>query len=202
MTIPDSVTGIGSQAFSNCTSLTSVTIGDSVTTIGYEAFYNCSSLKDVYITDVAAWCNISFGNDYANPLYYATNLYLNGELITELVIPEGVTIIPYRAFYRQSSIKSVVIPDSVTTIGNLAFWNCASLTSVTIGDSVTAIGYRAFEYCYSLTSVTFEDPTGWWYASSSDATSGTAISESDLANASTAAYYLRSNYCYKYWFKD
>ena len=70
------------------------------------------------------------------------------------------------------------------------------------GYPVVAIGSYAFSSCSSLTSVTFEDPTGWWYSSSSSATSGTAISESSLANASTAAYYLRDYYYSSYyWFK-
>ena len=70
------------------------------------------------------------------------------------------------------------------------------------GYPVVAIGSYAFSSCSSLTSVTFEDPTGWWYSSSFSATSGTTISESSLANASTAAKYLRSSYYNKYWFKD
>ena len=175
--LPETVTSIDTDAFWCCYNLESIYIPSSVTYMGTTAFANCTGLSNVYIEDIDAWCNISFGGSSANPLHYAKNLYLNGELITELVIP-----------------------DSVTTIGDNAFSSCSSLTSVTIPDSVTTIGNSAFHGCSSLTSVIFEDPTGWWYADSSSATSGTTISESDLADASTAASYL--NYSSKYWFKD
>ena len=125
VTIGNGVTSIGNSAFYDCTSLTSVTIGKSVTTIEHDAFRDCDSLTRVDITDIEAWCKISFGNVYfSNPLYYAHNLYLNGELVTDLVIP-----------------------DSVTSIEAGAFIGCNKLTSVTIPDSVTKIGGRAFEYC-------------------------------------------------------
>ena len=155
--IPDSVTTIGSDAFSGCSVLTSVVIPDSVTKIGSYAFSECTSLTSVNITDIAAWCNINFGNYSANPLYYAKNLYLNGELITELVIPDSVTEIGSSAFSGCSSLTSVEIGDSVTKIGNYAFYDCNSLTSVEIGDSVTKIGNYAFYYCRSLTSVVIGD---------------------------------------------
>ena len=154
VTIGNSVTSIGDSAFEGCTELTSVTIGNGVTSISDWAFYDCISLTRVYITDIAKWCDITFEHYYANPLYYAKNLYLNGNLVTELVIPDGVTSIGDYAFYNCTSLTSVTIPDSVTTIGSAAFRDCSSLTNVTIPDSVTSIGSWAFAYCDSLTSVT------------------------------------------------
>ncbi len=157
ITIPESVTTIGGWAFDGCSSLTSITIPESVTTIGSYAFEDCSSLTSVYITDLSTWCKIDFGNSYANPLSYANNLYLNNELVTDLVIPSDITEIKSYAFYKCSSLTSVTIPDSVISIGAEAFRNCSSLTSVIIPDSVTTIGDQAFIGCESLTSVIIGD---------------------------------------------
>ena len=104
-----SVTSIGSDAFQNCSGLTSVTIPNSVTSIGISAFSSCSGLTSVHISDIAAWCNIGFVSNTSNPLCYAHHLYMNGE-----------------------EVKDLVIPNSVTSIGNYAFCNCSGLTSVTI----------------------------------------------------------------------
>ena len=143
VTIPDSVTSIGECAFCDCTSLTSVTIPDSVTDIGGSAFSGCTSLTSVTIPD-----SVTSIGSYA--FAYCTSL-------TSVTIPDNVTEIGSYAFYNCTSLTSVTIPDSVTSIGESAFEGCTSLTSVTIPDSVTSIGNFAFERCTSLTSVTIPD---------------------------------------------
>ena len=156
--IPNSVTSIGDRAFYGCTGLTSIYIPNSVTSIGAQAFYGCTGLTAVHISDITAWCGISFphsvSNPVSNPLQYAKHLYLNGEEIKDLVIPDGVTSIGDYAFYGCSGLTSVTIGDGVTSIGEYAFNNCSGLTSVTIGDGVTSIGEYAFNNCSGLTSVT------------------------------------------------
>ena len=155
--IGNSTTSIGNSAFSCCNSLAGVVIGDSVTSIGNYAFYKCSSLTSVYISDIAAWCNISLDDIYANPLHYAENLYLNNQLVTKLVIPDNVTSISYGVFSGCKSLTSIVIPDSVTSIGDYAFLNCSNLTSMVIGNSVSSIGDSAFRNCTTLTSIVIPD---------------------------------------------
>ena len=155
ITIPDSVTSIGDSAFSWCSSLTNVTIGNGVTSIGTIAFKSCG-LEDIYIIDLTAWCKI----DGLNNLMAFTsnkNIYLNGELITDLTIPKNVTSIGGYAFYGCSGITSVTIPDSVAFIGDSAFAHCSGITSVTIPDSVAFIGDSAFTHCSGITSVTIPD---------------------------------------------
>ena len=158
VTIGNSVTSIGDRAFSYCYNLTSITIPDSVTSIGDYAFDGCDGLKYVYYQgNVENWLSIQFENYTSNPCYYAENLYFNGSLVTELVIPDSVTSIGYGAFRNCTSLTSVTIGNSVISIGDYAFYNCTSLTSVTIGNSVTSIGEEAFYRCASLTSITLPD---------------------------------------------
>ena len=152
VTIPNSVTTIGECAFSDCTGLTEVTIGNGVTYIGGRAFQNCTDINAVFISDLAAWCNISFGEHIvaayddcaSNPLMYAKHLYLNGEEITDLTIPDGVTAIKKYAFRYFSGLNSVTIPNSVTEIGLRAFQDCTNLMTITIGSGVTSIRGWAF----------------------------------------------------------
>ena len=142
-------TSIGSDAFYNCDSLTSITIPDSVTSIGESAFAGCDNLQY---------------NEYDNALYLGNdeNLYLvlvkaKDKSITSVNINASTKIICDPAFENCTSLTSVTIPDSVTSIGMGAFEGCTSLTSVTIPDSVTSLGDYAFSDCTSLTSVTIPD---------------------------------------------
>ena len=118
--------------------MTSVKIG-SVLWVGSNAFYDCNNLNDVYISDLSAWCNISFalGLDIygsttlsSNPLACYCNLYLKDELVTDLVIPDGITEIYPISFAGCKSIKSATIPEDVTLLYFAAFYYCDSLKSV------------------------------------------------------------------------
>lgn len=153
VTIPNSVTSIGEYAFLQCENLVSVTIPESVVKIGNSAFLDCFSLTSVHISSIDDWRNISFSNSASNPLYHAKNLYLNGKLVTELTIPDGVTSIGDYVFYNCSNLTDITLPNSVTNIGGYAFYGCSSLTSINIPENVTSIGHGAFYDCSSLTSI-------------------------------------------------
>lgn len=152
--IPGTVTNIKSLAFYNCESISSITLPGSLSAIDSYAFQHCTGLTAVHIDDVASWCNIHFGSNDANPLYYAHHLYMGGNEITELEIPDGVSNIPNRAFYGCSNITSVIIPNTVNSIGFYAFADCG-LTSVEIPSSVTSIESSVFQGCSNLSSVTW-----------------------------------------------
>lgn len=158
ITIPEGVTSIGYAAFEDCELLTAISIPSSVTSVSHQAFDGCGSLVDVYIKDVAAWCSIDFDtHSWNNPLHYGANMYLNNELVTELVIPEGVKAINNLAFYRLESITKIVMPNTLKSIGEEAFYGCKNLKSLEIPNNVTSIGELAFCACDSLESLTIGD---------------------------------------------
>ena len=103
VTIGNGVTSIGSWTFSSCTGLTSVTIGNSVTEIGSCAFYKCTGLTKVDYSSVEHLCSIEFGgypdsHPYAECSFYY--LYINGEEVKDLILPETITSIGKYVFYR------------------------------------------------------------------------------------------------------
>src|SRR5665213_211532 len=145
------VTSIGSEAFENNTSLTSVTLSDSVTNIGEQAF-------------VADYSLIAITVDTNNPAFSSLNGVLfdksqttlieyPGGLVGSYTISNSIINIGADAFLLCSNLTSVTIGTNVTSIGDYAFDNCPSLTGVTIPDSVTSIGEGAFQGT-ALTSVT------------------------------------------------
>ncbi len=176
LVIPEGVTRIERAVFCGCTCLKSVTIPASLTSIGDAAFkrcgnlapgaqrlvwrdelYGCGHLKTVFVRDLKAWLGIRFGNGNSNPLINGCELFIDGELVTELEIPADVTEIPFRAFIGCSSLTSVTIPEGVTSIGEEAFRGCSGLKNVTIPKSVRSIGSSAFDGCSGLKNVTIPE---------------------------------------------
>ncbi len=149
ITIHNGITTIEAQAFKN-SGLTEIEIPESVTTIGNNAFYNCSELTGIYITNLEKWCNINFGNESSNPLYYGNKLYLNNTRVRNVEIPDGLVQIKNYTFAGGSGFDSIIIPNSVTSIGTNALYKCSGLTKLIIPNNVTTIGYNAFYGCTGL----------------------------------------------------
>lgn len=114
--------------------------------IGRDAFYGhlSSILTAVHVPNIKTWCLVGFYDTTSNPLMIAQHLYCNGELVTDLVIPEGVTKINANAFRTCHDIVSVVIPDSVTDIGLSSFNYCTGIKEVVLGSGIKTIMYYAF----------------------------------------------------------
>ena len=162
VTIPEGVTSIGRLDFYNCKNLESITIPSTLTSIHNDrVFAYCNKLNAVHISDIEAWCNIPFPNDSSNPLYYAKNLYLGNDLITDLVIPDTVTTIKPYTFYNGTCFKSVTLPEGLTTIGNNSFSNCSNLESITIPSTLVTCQNDCFSGCSKLNAVYITDLEAW-----------------------------------------
>ena len=126
--ILNGVTSIGNSAFSDCTSLKSVSIPDSITKIESNAFINCYNIERVNITNPAAWCKIEFANEYSNPLcsknpnstsdYKPRYFYVNGKILTDIRIPEGIKQISSYTFKYCSSLTSTVLKPYALVLSN------------------------------------------------------------------------------------
>lgn len=169
ITFGKNVKTIPEYAFLGCSSLTSITVSDSVTNIWEDAFYGCYRLEKVnYLGTIDQWAEINFSlYGSSNPLRYANELYVNGELVTEVNLTSATKISDH-AFDCYNSLTSIIISDSVKSIGSFAFRSCRNLTSITIPNSVTTIGSYAFEYCSSLARINYLGRKSQWDAISKD----------------------------------
>lgn len=128
------VISIKANAFSKNSALSILTIPSSVTCIEYANYVSWKSLKEVhYLGTIQQWVSIDF--DYQNPIMSGAKLYIGEELLTNLVIPEGVTTISRYAFYGCTTITEVTIPKSLERIKNDAFYGCTSIKRVNISDA-------------------------------------------------------------------
>ncbi len=122
--ISDGIIDIGAYAFNRCPRLKDITIPPSVKRMGYNAFgqndirYENGSVN---ISDLYAWCNIDFSGYSIYNMFWNKNLYLNGSLVEDLVIPDGIVKIKDNSFTYCKSFNSVYFPDSVETIEEGAF---------------------------------------------------------------------------------
>ena len=140
VSFPAGLTSIDLSAFENCTALTAVTLPKRLTELGSAVFENCSALKSVWIPK--SLTNNGLGDGFKGCT-----------ALTDITFETGITKIADRQF-DGSPIKSITIPGTVTTIGMSAFSGCANLTAIDLPSSVTEIDGYAFENCTGLTAVT------------------------------------------------
>ena len=149
---------IGNNAYYRCTSLTSIEIPASVETIEKKAFMHCSSLATVTFEKGSQLKTIA-GDSYDGAFSDCTAL-------TSIEIPASVETIEATAFKRCSKLTTITFEKGslLKTIGggyyssyyHGAFSDCSSLTSIEIPASVETIEATAFKRCSKLTTVTFE----------------------------------------------
>ena len=149
ITIHNSVTSIGSDAFSGCSGLTSIVVDKD--NQAYDSRDNCNAIIETATNTLIAGCKNSFiPNSVTSIGDYA---FSHCTVLTEITIPNSVTSIGEGAFQVCSGLTEITIPNSVTSIGNYAFYDCTGLTEITIPESVTSIGDYAFYDCTGLTEI-------------------------------------------------
>ena len=132
LSLPNSVQRIETWAFLDCKNMEAITLGMGLRSCGKDAFEGCYNLHSLHIPSMQSWCNITFATKWANPLYFAEGLIIDGESIKVLNIPDGVEQINSYAFIYNMQINSVKIPKTVTRIGKEAFEGCDNLKKVEI----------------------------------------------------------------------
>ena len=140
VTIPDSITSIGSFAFDGC-DITSLKIPDGVKYIGPCAFSDC----ELETINIPNGLTVLEGS-----------VFWGCWRLKQITIPNSVTKIEGGAFKR-SGLESIVIPKSVTSIGGMVFQECTHLSSVTLPSSIKTISDSAFLACESLTNIVIPD---------------------------------------------
>jgi LPXTG-motif cell wall-anchored protein len=177
ITLPASIMGIGSRAFSGATALTSITIPAGVISIGDGAFKNTTALTSISVNPAnPSFTSIDgmlFNKEVTTLIIYsvaksATSItipagvttigrqaFSGATFLTSITMQTGVTTIEQGAFNGMTSLSDITIPEGVTTIGDQAFGGASALTSVTIPASVTSIGNFSFDNASALKDVYF-----------------------------------------------
>jgi len=151
---------IGGRAFESCDKLISVTLPGSLKSIDADAFIDCSAFKNEntvqsakvnYMGTIDTWAEIEFANNYANPLVYTKNLYINNDTVLsgDISLTQATKVSSY-AFINCDSLTSIDMADTVKEIGDRAFYGCTNLEDITIPNSIEAVGIDAFDLCNKL----------------------------------------------------
>lgn len=157
VTIPGTVTRIGSGAFNRCANLVSISVPASVSEIGGGAFGECIALQSITVDPVnpsfESIDGVLFNEGLTLLMQYPAGRPSNGTY----VVPVTVTEIAINGFISSGGLTGVQLPSGLTTLGAGAFYGCGNLAAIQIPGGVTSIGYATFAYCSSLSSVGFSE---------------------------------------------
>lgn len=142
------LTEIPSNAFYGCHSLSEISLPDGLEVIRDGAFCGCSCLCNVTIPKTVQTIGAVTSEDWGFE-HWSLGAF-GGSGITEVAIPDGMTIVDSDTFSNCKSLKSVSISRTVKKIGREAFSNCTSLINVSLGDGVTELDSECFCDCTSL----------------------------------------------------
>lgn len=131
LVIPDNVRIIGRQAFSECSGITSIDMGENVERVEAGAFSGLNNLKEVRIKSLTNWLGIYFENYSSNPLYYASNLYVDDQLTKNLVIPEGIDFVRKYSFCNVN-IDTLSLPSTLSHFDVNSFINRDSIKYIVV----------------------------------------------------------------------
>ena len=169
ITLPAELTKLEAISFNNCSSLTEIVIPDKVDTISYAVFDGCTALQSItlpaslrecqetfnnfcpslqhvnYKGTVDQWSNINFNFYNSTPVCHAQSLYINGTLLTDIILSDTTRTIKNYVFGLNTAIKSLTLPASVESIGEYAFAECSELTTIRCeGTTPPVLGRDAF----------------------------------------------------------
>lgn len=123
---------IGQYAFYDCSSLKSITFSKGIEKVGECAFLGCSSLTDVNVLSLDKFLSASFINNFSSPFYKCENLYINGERVSEIVIPENGTITRYKFCYIKA-VDKITVAVTIDEVERWAFYQTGDLTVEFLG---------------------------------------------------------------------
>lgn len=156
---------IGSLAFASAISMNYIQIPASLTNIGVAAFPIETKIKNYYYDgDISGWLNLNVEYNTSYGIWLAENLYIGGQLLTNLIIPSHVQEIRDNAFCSNANLKSVAFEEGSAchAIGDYAFQKCILLETVTLPISIQTIGNSAFSMCTSLSDIYYQGSVASW----------------------------------------
>lgn len=173
LSFPEGMTQIGGGAFQRCGRLETLFFPSTMKSIDWGVFCGaheneyggectCDSIRRIEVKGIATWFNSDrfTERNYHVAAPYA-DLYVNGELLTEVVLPDTMTRIRPALFYGCKKLRSVVFPNNLKVIDDCAFENCTGIENLEFPQGLDSIKSSAFYICRGLRKIAF--PQGLRY---------------------------------------